>query len=205
MNGVAKKFLWMAEDEIECGHFRADAAEVEKQTILFRDAIEAPREVRRVAVEAANIAHPLATPRSGIKEWHDAEGARHSVTQRSAKKISGDQSGIGRIGCIEQIVEAIEILTLDTIGNTPIQKIRTLVFRRGGGLMVLRSKIADLARTLALLNLPARKVGVNQDLWLGQKQGGAGADYDDRRGSLLLNFSAAVGEQTGICEILNRE
>ena len=80
VDSITKKFLWMAEDEIKCRNFNADTPEVEKETVFFGDAVEAPGIVWGFVVEAENVAHPLAAPRSGIEKWHDAERTRNSVT-----------------------------------------------------------------------------------------------------------------------------
>jgi hypothetical protein len=95
VNGITQEFPGMAEDEIEGRHFGADATKVEEETVFFRDAVETPCVVGGLAIEAADVAHPLAAPRSGIEEGHDAEGTRYGVAERSAEEIAGDQDGTG--------------------------------------------------------------------------------------------------------------
>jgi hypothetical protein len=75
--------------KIERRYFHALITEAEQETILFGNAVEAPRVIRCTVVgEGAHTFHPVSSPWPGIEKWHDPERARGRDIQALAERFT---------------------------------------------------------------------------------------------------------------------
>src|SRR6185312_10171827 len=105
----------MLENEINRGNFNADISVLQDQAVFFGHAVETPGEIRFLAIQAANLAHPLATPRTRIEEWYEPERPADRSTQTGAKSLASDHLRMVRIDCVQQEINASQQQFLDSV------------------------------------------------------------------------------------------
>src|SRR5260370_25293423 len=98
MHGVAEKSARMLKDQINRGYLDVRRAEAKQEAVLFRYAIETPCKVWYVLGKLTYLLHPLAAPRSGIKEMHQPIRSRCCGCKCPAKLRTGDQHRLLTLG-----------------------------------------------------------------------------------------------------------
>ena len=97
----------MLKDQVDRGYFDFSLAEAEQETVLFWHAIEAPRKVRYVLRELTYLLHPLAAPRSRIKERHQPKRLRSSNIECAANLGAGNHLRLGAVVRIKKVVDPV--------------------------------------------------------------------------------------------------
>src|SRR5689334_17960762 len=97
MHGVAEKAARMLKNQVNRGDLDLGFAEAEQEAVLFRHAVNTPREVGYVLWEVAYLLHPLAAPRSRIKERHKPKGSRCGNVECATKLGAGNHLRLGAV------------------------------------------------------------------------------------------------------------
>ena len=156
----------------------APGSEAEEEAVLLGYAVEAPGEVRRVTGEIEAAAHPFAAPGSRIEEWNEAKRACTGAFEGAAVEISGDQSrGVGEVR-VEVVVDPAEHFLPPPVGRAPVHEVGALVQRACGRSGVGGSEVADGVTALALLDLPAGDVGVDEHVRVRHDEARARSDHE---------------------------
>ena len=108
VHGFAEQLARVVEDEVDRRDSTRVVAEAEQQAVLLGHAVEAPAVVRRLARQVADFLHPLAAPRAGIEEGHDAERPASRRREAAPEGVARDQLRRGRVVGVEQEVDAVE-------------------------------------------------------------------------------------------------
>src|SRR6185437_15190752 len=80
----------LLEHQVDRRRFEKHGPKPEKQTILLRHTIETPGIVGLPGIQIADLLHPLAAPRTGIKKRHYPERPPHRLPQRGIQHRAGD-------------------------------------------------------------------------------------------------------------------
>ena len=101
---------------------------------------------------------------AGIEKRDDAERPPGRVAQAAPHRLAVRQ--LGRVGDmrVEDEVPSGDEGALPAIAHPPVDKEGALVLQAGGQLPVLHAEIVGLLATVTELALPAREIGVDQDI-----------------------------------------
>src|SRR6266545_1337694 len=117
----------MLENHVDGWNFYRYIPEPKLQTVLFRNAVEAPRVVVRVSWEVANFLHPLSTPGSRIKKRHYPKGLISGNVQPLQQILSGNHFRCVALIRVEQEVDLGQQRFLQTVGGAPVHEVSALV------------------------------------------------------------------------------
>src|SRR5260370_42598562 len=90
MHGATENSARMLKDHIKRGYLDVRRAEANQDDVLFRYAIETPCKVWYVLGKLTYLLHPLAAPRSGIKERHQPKRSRCGGVKCATKLTAGN-------------------------------------------------------------------------------------------------------------------
>ena len=164
MHFFAQQRAGLIKNQINGGNFQPRVAETEQQRIFLRHAVETPAVILRAAVEIANFLHPLAAPRRGIEEWHDAKRLRHCLTQTAPDSFTLGELRLARIVCVEDEIPFGDERSFPAIAHTPVHKERAFVLQIRGERFVVCTEVVRFVAAVAQLAFPARHVGINQNI-----------------------------------------
>src|SRR5579859_583045 len=85
VHGVAEKSARMLKNQVNRRYLDVCRAKAEQETVLLRNAIETPRKVRYVSRKLTYLFHPLAAPRSRIKEGNQPKRLRCGDVESTTK------------------------------------------------------------------------------------------------------------------------
>ena len=176
---LAQQGARLVKHQVQGRDFKADIAEAEQQAVFFRHAIEAPAVVLRAAVQVADFLHPLAAPRRGIEEGHDAERPRDRVAQAAPHGVAFGQLRLARVVGVEDEIPFGDERALPAVAHAPVHEEGALVLQVGREFAVFDAQVAGLIAAEAELRLPARQVGINQDVAFSDEPG-PNADHEDQ-------------------------
>ena len=179
-------------------------AEAEQQAVLLRHAVEAPGVVRRLLRQVADLLHPLPAPGAGVEERHDAEGPPRRGGQPAAEVVALDQLRRPGLVRVEQVVDPLEQRSLQAVGRPPVHEEAALVELARPLLLVVGPEARDLVPPLPLLDLPAREVGVDEDVRLRQEDGSRPHHEHQARGR-LVDAAALDGRAGRVDEVGDRQ
>ena len=167
MNALSKQFMRMRKNQINRGNFHSCIAEAEQQAVLLRNAVETPRMVGTVERKIAHLFHPVAAPWSGIEIGRHAERPLRGGAQSAAEIVPADHLRQRGFICVQQEIEPWQQLFLQTVRRTPLYKISAFIFSTVSVFRVAESKISDLFSAPALLYLPTRNIGIDDQIRIG--------------------------------------
>src|SRR5260370_95428 len=130
MHGVAEKSARMLKDQINRGYLDVRRAEAKQEAVLFRHAIETPCKVWYVLGKLTYLLHPLAAPRSGIKERHQPKRSRCGGVKCATKLRAGNHHRLFALVRVKHVVDPIEKSLLMAGWPTPNQQEKKPVFLR---------------------------------------------------------------------------
>src|SRR5262249_9140637 len=131
-----------AVDEIQAWHFNPLLSEPEQQAVLLGHTIKAPAVIPGLAVQGADLPHPLAAPRRGIKKRHHAKRPGSGMVQCLPYRTPIYQLRLHGLVCVEKKVHAIEQFKLVPISGAPFDEITALVFAEEILLAVFSAPVA---------------------------------------------------------------
>src|SRR5258708_31675988 len=108
MHGVTEKSARMLKDQINRGYLDVRRAEAKQEAVLFRYAIETPCKVWYVLGKLTYLLHPLAAPRSGIKDRHQPKRSRCGGATWATTLRAGDPSRLFSLPCVNPRLSPIE-------------------------------------------------------------------------------------------------
>src|ERR1700679_1780054 len=169
----------MLEDEIECWDLDAAIAEAEQKAVFFRNTVEAPRMVGCAVVgKVEDALHPVAAPRTWIKERNDTKRLRGCFAKATAEGVARDHVRRAGLVGIEQEIDARKQRGLRAVGDAPVQEEGALVLERRPLGVVAESEVRNEIFALSKLEFPARHIGVNKRGRLGQDKRCPGTEHD---------------------------
>src|SRR5690606_138114 len=101
-------------------HFKYDVVDVKKQAILFRYAVKTPAIIYLRRVKRKFFLHPLASPRRGIEERHNAKGRCSSLVHTCVKSLPVYHLGRAVHHGIQPKVDFIKNQALMLIQHAPV-------------------------------------------------------------------------------------
>ena len=200
LDGRSEDFTGAEENQVIGGKLELDPLHLQQEAVLLGDAVEAPAEVRDLAVQVAHVLHPLASPGSGVEEGNDAEGLAGRLVDAAEESLAGDHLRVsGRIG-VDPPVHAREQCIFIVVQNPPVDEQAALVLDGHGILAVVHAQAAHFVAAEALLDFPAGHVCIDQDGMRRSDEGRAGAEDEDIL-PCRLQFGTDGGEFFRIEEI----
>ena len=156
----------MAEDEVDRRRLEDDPAHVHEERVLLRHAVEAPGVVLLRRVEVELLLHPLSAPHAGVEVGHHAERTRRGDFESAPERRPRHHLRLGSVR-VEDVVHPVVAHALVSVERTPVGKEAALVETKRVLARVVIQPVGEPSRTEALLNLPARHVGVHVDVAFG--------------------------------------
>src|SRR5258708_13925717 len=108
MHGVTEKSARMLKDQINRGYLDVRRAEAKQEAVLFRYAIETPCKVWYVLGKLTYLLHPLAAPRSGIKERHQPKRSRCGGVKGATKLRAGNHTRLFSLLRVKQVGDPLQ-------------------------------------------------------------------------------------------------
>ena len=179
-------------------------AEAEEQAVLLRHAVEAPGVVRRLPRQAADLLHPLPAPGAGVEEGHHPEGPPRRGGQPAAEVVALDQLRRPGLVRVEEVVDPVEERSLQAVGRPPVHEEAPLVELARPLLLVVGPQARDLVPPLPLLDLPAREVGVDEDVRL-REESGPRPHHEHQAGGRLVDAAALDRRAGRVDEVGDRQ
>lgn len=164
VNGFAEQCVRLVENQIDGRKCESQIAKTEEQTVYLRHAIKTTNRVFRFAVQITEFIHPLSAPRRGIEKWDHAERPSRGCVQSATHVFGVGQFRLARIVRVEHIIPSFDERTFPPVSDGPVHEECTLIFEFCRDGFVIRTEIAGFIAVKPLLCLPARQVGVNQNV-----------------------------------------
>src|SRR5258708_28577878 len=125
---LTQQFARMLEHEIDGGDLDFHVPEAQKQAILCWHAVKAPGVVwSSLGREPTDFFHPVAAPGSGVKVRNNAKRPVGRDAQAFPQCVARNHFRCVRIVRIEQKIDLVEKLLLESISSTPVHKVGALV------------------------------------------------------------------------------
>ena len=156
-------------NQVHGGGFHAHVAIAQQQAVLLRHAVKAPGEVGRVAVEAADLLHPLTAPDAGVEVGRQPERLSGHGAQSRPEARAGDQLRRGGVVGVQIEVDFVVQIALVPVGDAPLHEEAALVFAQDVLVLVVLLVVGH-ALPVAQLNLPAGQIGVHQHVAPGHQR-----------------------------------
>ncbi len=126
--------------------------------------------------------HPLAAPDAGIEERGDAERTGGGLLEGGAQRFAADQRRRLFLRGIDQIVGAFEQRRFVAIEDSPFDKKGALIATEDVLVLVVRPPVPEAVMAHALLNFPARHIGIDQHIARMNERGAGTINNDEAFG-----------------------
>ena len=191
VHAVAQERARRKEHQILRRHLHDGVPALEQQAVLLRHAVKAPGVVLLGGVQAADLLHPLPAPDAGVEVRRHAEGALRHERQRRAEVLAPHHHGLVALVRLQEVVDLGHHGALVSVADAPVDEVAALDLAQRLLALVVRAVVADLARAVAQLDLPAGQVRVDEHVALGDERGTHAVQERDPLG--LLRAAAEHG------------